>query len=148
VYEKPANLFVADFMGLVNKLPGNVAERNGEAIAVDVGGHRLNVVAHHAATGKSVTVAIRPEAFAFGEGTEGQTNRLSGVVTDAIFLGSIVDYQVDIGGVTLRVQGERRSFCPVGSDVVLTVPVGECVAMPNEGKEAGPQTPPPGQNAE
>ena len=148
VYEQPANLFVADFMGLVNKLPGSVAGRNGEAIAVDIGRHRLNVVAHRDATGTSVTVAIRPEAFAFGEGTAGRVNRLSGVVTDATFLGSIVDYQVDIGGVTLRVQGERRSFCPVGSNVVLTVPVGDCVAMPNEAEEADPQRPPPGQNAE
>ena len=27
VYERPANLFVADFMGLVNKLPGTLIER-------------------------------------------------------------------------------------------------------------------------
>ena len=30
VYERPANLFVADFMGLVNKLPGDVVGRSGD----------------------------------------------------------------------------------------------------------------------
>jgi hypothetical protein len=55
-------------------------------------------------------VAIRPETLVFGDGIEGRVNRLTGVVTEATFLGNIVDYQVDIGGLTLRVQGDRRSF--------------------------------------
>ncbi len=136
VYERPANLFVADFMGLVNKLPGVVAGRNGAAVVVELGSHRLDAVAQPGASGASVILAIRPEAFRFGEHAEGQTNRLRGVVAEATFLGSVVDYQVDIGGATLRVQGERRSFYPVGSEVVLTVPVADCVAMPSEAEES------------
>ena len=137
VYERPANLFVADFMGLVNKVPGAVAGRDGETVAVDIGGHRLERRWRTAMPpDASVTVAIRPEAFVFGDATEGRVNRLSGVVTEATFLGSIVDYQIDIGGLTLRVQGERRSFHPVGSEVVLSVPAAECVAMPNEAEGA------------
>ena len=132
VYERPANLFVADFMGLVNKLPGVVAGRNGATVVVEVGGHRLDaVVGHQAVAGTSVTLAIRPEAIRFGEGEEGQVNRLRGVVTEATFLGSVVDYLVDVGGATLRVQGERRDFRPAGSEVALNVPTAECVAMPN-----------------
>jgi ABC-type Fe3+/spermidine/putrescine transport system ATPase subunit len=147
VYERPANLFVADFMGLVNKLPGTVAGHNGDAVTVDIGGHRLDTVAHRSVSGASVTVAVRPEAFRFGDVEEGQVNRLRGVVTEATFLGSIVDYLVDVGGLTLRVQGERRSFCAVRSHVVLTVPVADCVAMPNEAEEAELQ-PSPAGNAE
>jgi iron(III) transport system ATP-binding protein len=147
VYERPANLFVADFMGQVNKLPGSVAAREGESVAVDVGRHRLDALARSAAAGASVTVAIRPEALVFGDGMGGRVNRLTGVVTEATFLGNIVDYQVDIGGLALRVQGDRRSFCPVGSEVVLSVPIADCVAMPNEAEEADPQLSPNG-NAE
>ena len=99
VYERPANLFVADFMGLVNKLPGTVAGRDGDAVVVDIGRHRLEAVAHGRASDASVTVAIRPEALRFGEAAEGHANRLSGVIIEATFLGSVVDYQVDIGGV-------------------------------------------------
>jgi iron(III) transport system ATP-binding protein len=131
----------------VNKLPGSVAAWEGESVTVNVGRYRLNALARSAAAGASVTVAIRPEALVFGDGVEGRVNRLTGVVTEATFLGNIVDYEVDIGGLTLRVQGNRRSFCPVGSEVVLTVPIADCVAMPNEAEEAEPQLSPAG-NAE
>jgi hypothetical protein len=40
---------------------------------------------------------------------------------------------VDVGdGLTVRVQGERRTFRNVGSHAVLTVPVDDCVIMPDE----------------
>ena len=40
---------------------------------------------------------------------------------------------VDVGdGLIVRVQGERRAFRNVGSQVVLTVPVDDCVIMPDE----------------
>ena len=42
VYERPANLFVADFMGLVNKLPGTLIERSeGERCACAIGGQTI-----------------------------------------------------------------------------------------------------------
>src|SRR5688572_32033247 len=37
VYERPANLFVADFMGLVNKLSGSIIGRNGDRFRVQGG---------------------------------------------------------------------------------------------------------------
>lgn len=141
LYERPANLFVADFMGLVNKLHGTVAERSGERVSVDIAGHRLAVAARNAGAipGTPVSVAIRPESFVFDDCSDPSINRLHGVITEATFLGSVIVYQVNIGGVTLRVQGEPRSFRPVGAEVVLTVPIADCVEMPNEAEEAEPQ---------
>ena len=40
VYERPANLFVADFMGLVNTHRGTVVGADGDALVVDIGGTR------------------------------------------------------------------------------------------------------------
>ncbi len=55
------------------------------------------------------------------------------MVSEATFLGNIVDYQIAIGsGVTLRVQGDRRDFREAGTEVLLTVPVADCVLMNNE----------------
>lgn len=51
-------------------------------------------------------------------------NRLDG------FLGNIVDYQIDAGGLVLRVQADRHVVREVGSRVRLTIPIEECVAMP------------------
>ena len=68
VYERPANLFVADFMGLVNKLPGKLIERRGGEGRVQIGAQivdaRLSEDLDGAAS--TVTVAIRPEAIRFG----------------------------------------------------------------------------------
>jgi iron(III) transport system ATP-binding protein len=147
VYEQPANLFVADFMGLVNRVEGVVAGSEGDALIVDVGGHRIKAIARDAVavSGAPVTVAIRPEALAFGNSAESRVNTLKGVVVDATFLGNIVDYQVNIGGVTLRVQGERGSSHPAGSEVALTVPVAECVAMTEEAGQMEKQPPQSGK---
>jgi hypothetical protein len=51
-------------------------------------------------------------------------------VVEAIFLGSIIDYRVDIGGTTVRVQGSRYDFREVGSRIRLIVPVAECALIP------------------
>jgi ABC-type Fe3+/spermidine/putrescine transport system ATPase subunit len=136
IYERPANMFVADFMGLVNKLSGTVLGRNGGTAIVGVGESRIAATAAAGAIGAAATVAIRPEAFAFGApsaGTAAGENRLSGRVVDATFLGNIIDYAVDVGGgLTVRVQGERRAFRDVGSEVVLAVPVEDCVIIPED----------------
>ena len=39
IYERPANLFVADFMGIVNQLPGEIVDRAGGRVRVRVGDH-------------------------------------------------------------------------------------------------------------
>ena len=46
IYERPANLLVADFMGLVNKLPVELLEHQGGRGQVRVGPHLLAVRAH------------------------------------------------------------------------------------------------------
>jgi hypothetical protein len=56
-------------------------------------------------------------------------NRLDGRVVEATFLGNIVDYQIDVGGLLLRVQADRHVVQEVGSRVQLSIPVEECVAM-------------------
>jgi iron(III) transport system ATP-binding protein len=140
VYERPANLFVADFMGLVNTLHGTVKEARGEHASVEIAGHRLAVTTRAgSACGASVNVAIRPESITFDDAADGPINLLRGVITDATFLGNLIIYQVDVGGLTLRVQGERRAFRPAGSDVVLAVPIADCVEMPREAEEFDPQ---------
>jgi hypothetical protein len=63
-------------------------------------------------------------------------NQFSGTVVDAVFLGPLIDYQVDIGGLTVRVQGDRHGYRPPGKQVVLSVPISECVLMQERQDEA------------
>ena len=137
VYERPANLFVADFMGLVNRMPATVVGQDGERAVVMIGGHRLLAMAPAGDSASAMTVAIRPEAFVFADEAGPNDNALRGTVVDTTFLGNIVDYQVDIGGTVVRVQGDRRGLLAVGSAVLLVVPPTECVLM-RDGTDAPP----------
>ena len=135
VYERPANLFVADFMGLVNKLAGTMLERRGDIARVRIGEQMIDAYASEGLNGASgaVTVAIRPEAIHFGAGDPGAgANLLRGTIVESAFLGNIIDHHVDIGGVLVRVQGDRwQTFAP-GTLIQLAIPPTECVAMPND----------------
>jgi iron(III) transport system ATP-binding protein len=132
VYERPANLFVADFMGLVNKLPGTLIERSDGSGRVRIGAQTIDARLSgdvNCATGP-VVVAIRPEAIRLGAGAPaGACNVLSGRLVETAFLGNIVDHQVDVGGTLVRVQGDRRQSLESGTTIELTIPIGECVAM-------------------
>ncbi len=128
IYEQPANLFVADFMGLVNRVSG---EWCGPA-QVRIGAHVLDVTSAAAIRIGAVTVAIRPEALLpVTTALEGQ-NLIEGVVRESVFLGNIVDLCVDIGGVELHVQADRWCTLAAGDPVRLAVEPAECVVMKNE----------------
>lgn len=135
VYEQPANLFVADFMGLVNKVPGQVVAQADGALRVRIsGGLELTARAHPTlpCSASAVTVIIRPEAIAIaGEQARDSYNCLEGTVTHAIFLGNLIDYQVSLGAAALRVQADRHRAFDVGATVQLSIPVAEAVAMPS-----------------
>lgn len=134
VYERPANLFVADFMGLVNKVPGTVVEQQGDRAQVRISeGQTLMASLAPDGEGEStrdVVVAIRPEAIRLsGTPLVQDANALEGVVVDSTFLGNIIDYQVDIGGLHLRVQADRHILFELGTEVHLAIAAQECVVI-------------------
>jgi len=77
IYDKPANLFVADFMGSppMNLLTGGLDYATGNALVTFTGGQRLTIpnappalASYH---GKDVTFGIRPEALRMGTALTG-----------------------------------------------------------------------------
>ena len=143
VYERPANLFVADFMGLVNKLPGTLIEGHGTQGRVRIGERTIVVHLGEGLSGPTcpVTVAIRPEAISFATGAHpgSGANILSGRLVESSFLGNIVDHQVNVGGTLIRVQGDRHQSLEPGTSVELAIPIGECVAMRSDAVEDNQQ---------
>src|SRR5580692_5031194 len=63
IYNRPADLFVANFTGATNELTGTLIERNGSFGVVDVGGgQRLETaLLHEIKPGETVRIAFRPE---------------------------------------------------------------------------------------
>jgi len=85
IYREPATLFVADFIGAMNKLPVRV-EDSGHA---RLGETLLQCRPHTLAPGAEATLAIRPEDVVPVEGSgAGSANRFAVTISEMEFLGS------------------------------------------------------------
>jgi len=131
IYETPADLFVADFIGTINLIEGRVVAEHGDRVEVAVAGHPHPITATRAGPaplGPDVTVAIRPEAIALDPAPgDGPTNHLTATVVDRSYLGDHTRYRVRLGEATLTVQTSR----PVtGTELVLGLPVARTFAYP------------------
>ncbi len=124
VYARPASRIVADFMGLVNLLPGRVRETNEDTGVVLVGGsHPLDLsLPPSVRAGQEVQVAVRPENVRIA-GTAGATpGAIPATVSELAYLGNINDYQVSLAdGTRVRVQAHPRERFEPGEAVGLRV---------------------------
>jgi iron(III) transport system ATP-binding protein len=136
IYTRPANRFVAQFIGLANLLPGAVAavdEADG-SVHVEVTGAgdrratlRAQPGADGLAVGRRVLVVVRPEDVELvGGDAAGLENRLDGAVTNAVYMGTHIDYQIDVAGVKLRAQARASAPWREGERVTLGLPVAAC----------------------
>ena len=98
IYSRPATAFVAEFVGLTNRLAGLV--RDGE---VDVRGIRLPLVQPDAANGPA-TALVRPEAVSLAADGEDVAGALTGTVIAVSFLGALSRVTVDLGDVVVLAQ--------------------------------------------
>jgi iron(III) transport system ATP-binding protein len=103
LYARPANPFVSEFVGKVNLLEGRVVGVRDGRCRIAVNGLEAEVPATPSvAAGARVGVVVRPETVHLG-----REGALRGVVRRAIYLGSQVEYEVDVGA--LRLQAIGRS---------------------------------------
>jgi iron(III) transport system ATP-binding protein len=129
IYERPGNLFVAEFLGAINRLAGTIVSENASAMTVDVGAMRLVAKKPGAEPpDRSVVVVVRPESVLIDAPESGE-NCFEGRVRDITYLGSIVELLVDLGGQLLRVQGAPSIRRAVGEAVRLTIPKQACLVM-------------------
>ena len=117
VYSRPATAFVAEFVGLSNRLAGTVS-----GSTVTVRGRDLPLVDPSTPPGQ-VTALIRPEAVTLATDSSGETGPLTGTVIAATFLGATSRVTVDLGDVTIMAQltTADASGLPAGSRVTLTI---------------------------
>ena len=115
IYEKPANRFVADFIGLTNLLACEVVGTDRVALSAAA---RAEVVCPipPGVTGKAL-ISIRPEHIDLVIAGGG----LSGEVSRAVYLGRMVDYRVRVGQIELRVEGQASVPFREGDQVSLAI---------------------------
>ena len=98
IYSRPATPFVAEFVGLTNRLAGEV--KGGE---VDVRGARLPLVKPDTADGPAIAL-VRPEAVSLVADGDLEPGPLVGTVIATAFLGATSRITVDMGDGTVLAQ--------------------------------------------
>ena len=142
IYERPANSFVADFIGSTNLLPGRVTRDAGGGLRrVDTAyGAITCVVPDDAPAGSDVLVSIRPEDVAVNErpgGDDGAAGEgWEATVTQAVFLGECVDCRLTVGDLLLRARVHPSVRARRGDTVRLTFRPERAIAIRPEGGPA------------
>ncbi|MCA9973020.1 MAG: ABC transporter ATP-binding protein [Anaerolineales bacterium] len=97
IYRRPSNRFVADFIGRANFVEGAVRGMENGRVTVDALGVTLDVPAAAVAyrVGQQVTLVIRPEMAVINPDDGAH---VSGTVRQAAYLGSTVEYSVEVNG--------------------------------------------------
>jgi len=98
VYERPANRFVAGFLGSANFMQGELL-RHSEGGKADIRLGNGAIVTALAPSvmppGEKVTVIVRPEWLVLErQGSDPQVNQIEGIVGDVIYEGSAVRYGI------------------------------------------------------
>jgi ABC-type Fe3+/spermidine/putrescine transport system ATPase subunit len=110
IYLRPANKFVAGFMGTTTFVSGAVASVRGERCVIRTAdGLELVGCGRGFAVGSRVSAAVRPEAIELisaAASDPAPINRFDTVVDRAFFTGELVDYQLRLGSILLRARGD------------------------------------------
>jgi putative spermidine/putrescine transport system ATP-binding protein len=118
IYERPASLFVAQFVGEMNFVKGKIGAKN--LVDTPVGPIAATTPAG-SAVGAPVTLAIRPEhvkVTALDNGGSGTT----GKIASRNYLGDAALVEVEVNGVTLLAKLAGDTALSVGQTAAVELP--------------------------
>lgn len=124
IYERPANRFVAEFIGTSNFIEGKVMERKGEYLVVRTDHGPLTAqVADPVGPGTEVVLAVRPEGvrISAGPATGAAPNEWSGEVVTRSYLGDSVDHIVRVGNRELLARTHSKTSIAAGTGVTIQI---------------------------
>ena len=123
VYRYPASIYVAEFVGVANRLKGRIVENGGGArvtVETDLG-EVISTEKLSTATDGDVAVLIRPHHLTISQGRASEgPNRWTGRIAVRMFRGSWMQYLVSVGAVTLAVWSSDHSL-EEGTEVQVAV---------------------------
>ena len=125
IYRRPKNQFIADFVGKVNFIKGQV---NGSA--VDLKGIGQSLAYEGPLTG-DVVVAIRPENIKLTK-AEGH---LHGAIKSMFYLGDVNDCQIDISGTQLRVIADPHTYDVLRTGEEIGLEITDFLVYEDDGRD-------------
>jgi spermidine/putrescine transport system ATP-binding protein len=142
IYDRPASLFVADFIGMSNVCPGRVAGNIGTWAVVHLDTGPVVRVPGAAVPSGKVSVVVRPDhmALSLNAPSAVDVNGIPGTVAKVSFLGTHLQFTVATpqGGALTVIEplspNNREKVAPeLGSQVHVTWPVSLSLCFSEEG---------------
>jgi iron(III) transport system ATP-binding protein len=136
IYERPASLFVADFIGTSNFLSGKIQRRESAdsyLVATPVGELVVDMTGRESLQPETtVTVAVRPQDVVMEEASDAPrgVGAWPGIVRTRAYLGECVDHVVDVNGTEIRVRANPRISLPPETKVVIRFDPASCALLP------------------
>ena len=123
IYQRPANLFVATFIGRSNVIKGKLVVDGGKTFLETLSGYRAEIktVRPEQQKAQDIVLSVRPEEFLLDrDSTEG----ISAVVDDCVFLGLNTHYFVHLSSgeeVEIIQESSIDSIIEPGSEIKLKI---------------------------
>ena len=138
IYFRPANPFVARFVGATNLLPGRlIGASNGKGAVEVLSGRQIQcLVPQGIDDPASVSVSIRPESISLvargATSAKAGDNCLAGRISGVTFLGAARRVDVESDGVSLHVTTSADLPLPADGEVLLIFAPERTVALPGK----------------
>jgi spermidine/putrescine transport system ATP-binding protein len=127
IYDRPLTPFVADFIGDMNFLVGEVVEAGDNGFAVDAGSGIIVRGRGEAAKGTRVRVGIRPERIvAIAGPSDGTVNSATAQVITKMYLGDQIQIVTELAGLGSIIVREQRAVADPALD---TINAGDRIAL-------------------
>ena len=137
IYQRPANLFVATFIGRSNVIKGKLIVENGKTYLEALSGYRaeIHTVRPEQQKNQDITMSVRPEEFLLDrDSTEG----ISAIVDDCVFLGLNTHYFVHLSSgeeVEIIQESSIDSIIEPGSEIKLKINTDKVNLFTADGEE-------------
>jgi iron(III) transport system ATP-binding protein len=133
IYEQPASLFVADFIGKANFIESVVEGSSKGQLALKVFGQSVSIPSgeHAYKVDDRVYLIIRPESVSLSQ----KQGPFAGEIKQAVYLGSTVEYEVEIGGQFISIviyDPQESDKLEEGSRIYVEFPVHSFHILPRK----------------
>lgn len=122
LYERPANRFIADFIGNANVLEGRARPLDHHSAIFEVGGLSLQLP-HRDLALDGLLLAVRPQSLSLKPGDAGP-GEIPAIIRKSAYLGSHLEYEVHFegsDGEVFVIDPEVSTLLPPGTNVAVTI---------------------------
>jgi iron(III) transport system ATP-binding protein len=137
LYERPANRFIADFIGNANILPVTLHADAGSMARAALGSLEVSLPSRGEQSGPA-ELAVRPQAFRLHGRTPG-AGEIGATVLKAAYLGSHMEYELALDGVPSEIFVIDRDVAlphPAETRVAVSVDASGAAIIPSSGRQS------------